>query len=237
MGFWDVTTKQVLKKLGGDIIRSKVLTWDGDTSNQVMFGATPAVKIYDKFVKFDNIAGVTLTSDQHDVFIPKKDFLAHQVAETLGFAQAVIQIEEGYSFVYFAIPADLPDEAIEQLGDLEEGVYYGLTSETKQISKLHFAETIVPIDPKYLPGACLPVVELETVIEDGAVLTDAEKAMLTSYVEQRTPILIRFRYNDNTITSPAALSVFDTGAGFLVSFGIQAIQFAIENGDWVVFIM
>ena len=53
--------------------------------------------------------------------------------------------------MYFAIPADLPDETIDQLGDLEEGVYYGLTSETKQISKLHFAETIVPIDPKFIP--------------------------------------------------------------------------------------
>jgi hypothetical protein len=57
------------------------------------------------------------------------------------------------------------------------------------------AETIHPIDPKFLPGVCLPVVELTTQpTEEGATLTDAENARMDAAAESETPIVVRFDY-------------------------------------------
>lgn len=52
-------------------------------------------------------------------------------------------------------------------------------------------ETIHLIDPKYLPGVCLPLVELSTVItEEGVTLTDAEKAQV-SEVATGLPFVVK----------------------------------------------
>ena len=52
-------------------------------------------------------------------------------------------------------------------------------------------ETIVPIDPKYLPGVCLPVVELSTALANETALTDAESALLSTAFEGGAPVVIR----------------------------------------------
>lgn len=51
-------------------------------------------------------------------------------------------------------------------------------------------ETIVPIDPKYLPGVCLPVVELSTTVASGAVFTAEENAKLTAAFAEGVPIVL-----------------------------------------------
>lgn len=48
------------------------------------------------------------------------------------------------------------------------------------ISVYQKKETIHTIDPKFIPGAVLPVVELSTTITDGAVFTEEESAQLAA---------------------------------------------------------
>ena len=56
------------------------------------------------------------------------------------------------------------------------------------------AETIVPIDPKFLPGVCLPVVELTTQpTAEGAALTEAEIQALLSVGE--SPCILKFNFD------------------------------------------
>lgn len=52
-------------------------------------------------------------------------------------------------------------------------------------------ETIHPIDPKYLPGVCLPVVELSTAFAGGATLSAEECALLDAAYEGNTPVVIK----------------------------------------------
>lgn len=56
-------------------------------------------------------------------------------------------------------------------------------------------KTIHPIDPKYLPGVCLPVVELETVVSADAVFTDAENNALTEAFESGLPVVLKCAIN------------------------------------------
>lgn len=59
------------------------------------------------------------------------------------------------------------------------------------------AETVHPIDPKYLPGVCLPVVEITSApTEDGAALTAEEKAIVEAAMAQNAPIVVRFTESD-----------------------------------------
>ena len=63
-------------------------------------------------------------------------------------------------------------------------------------------ETIHPIEAKYLPGVCLPVVELKTVIvitnSETAPLTEADTASLSAYDDYPCAVL-KFRDTDGAI--------------------------------------
>lgn len=53
-------------------------------------------------------------------------------------------------------------------------------------------ETIHPIDQKFLPGVCLPVVEINTEpSEAGTPCTDAENAALTAAAETGLPVVLK----------------------------------------------
>lgn len=62
---------------------------------------------------------------------------------------------------------------------------------TITISISEETETIHPIDQKYLPGVCLPVVELSTTFENGASYTAEENAKLKEVWESGTPAIIK----------------------------------------------
>ena len=69
--------------------------------------------------------------------------------------------------------------------------------------------TIHPIDPKFLPGVCLPVVELSTNLSgtDAIDLTAEESAMLTATLSSKSAIMLKCLLD----TAPATLlmSYFD----------------------------
>ena len=68
--------------------------------------------------------------------------------------------------------------------------------------KVTTTETIHPIDPKYLPGVCLPVVELSTTLTNGVTFTEEENAALTAAFEGGVPVVMKFAMDgagDNTV--------------------------------------
>lgn len=87
--------------------------------------------------------------------------------------------ENGEPFTFMLIPGAGLD------------VYAYSDAPTHTVSIATETETITPIDQKYLPGVCLPVVELSTELANNAVLTDAESALLATAFEVGTPVVIR----------------------------------------------
>ena len=118
-----------------------------------------------------------------------------------------------------------------------EGLFKGEAGFSVTLSAWTQTEKTTPISDKYLPGVCLPVVELTTEIANEVVLTAEESAKLTAAAEQRLPAVLRFPFADNTMTAVAVLSEADSASGFGIVMGIQSIQFFNEGGTWSVVIM
>lgn len=105
------------------------------------------------------------------------------------------------------------------------------------IYSLHgkFVEVIHPIDPKYLPGVCLPVVELETAVKfnDSTELSEAESAMLTSKAELKTPIVLKFsiitaegsKLPTSAIAAFGDYTLVGLGFSYLAYTALSAINF------------
>lgn len=72
---------------------------------------------------------------------------------------------------------------------VSKGLYFG-TNEIMYPASLT-TETIHPIDPKYLPGVCLPVVE----IADYTELTEAECAALDKVASKNSPLVVKFNFD------------------------------------------
>lgn len=89
-------------------------------------------------------------------------------------------------------------------------------------------ETIHPIDPKFLPGACLPVVELETAIPvDGVAITLSAKDgdNLTAACEKSPVICIKFNLDIEGDNKPVVCAVFN---GMTVA-GVTALTATFEE--------
>ena len=78
------------------------------------------------------------------------------------------------------------------------GMYYALTPNTYSAMKVTFEwKTLHPIDPKFLPGVCLPVVELTTApTTEGAQLTDAEAAAVDAL--NGSPCILKIAFTEPT---------------------------------------
>ena len=89
---------------------------------------------------------------------------------------------------------------------------------TNEMKELPFVvsetETIRPIEPKFLPGVCLPVVELSTAINPHASLTVEENEALNYAATNLLPVVVRTTLTDGDATSHAVLvmNLIDAGA-------------------------
>lgn len=160
-----VTTKRVLKKLGGDKIPSKVYTFNGDASGKHVFGN--AVKISD---------------DAPDLKKATKLVITYDDGTAIEFSPDVLTFEENpylQGFLDPRVPETIFAASVHVGDDETPAGLYVINEPSLYISRIEFAETIVPIDPKYLPGVCLPVVELSTAVTaEGATLTAEESAKM-----------------------------------------------------------
>lgn len=130
-----VTTKRVLKKLGGDKISGKTLTFDGNLEGRNVIDSEfgKIVKISDDVCNFDATIYITYIHGNR----------------TGGSDRFEVQTSGGIS----AVAVDGTIYAIRFGEDYEElcGTYFLYHSDTHYATKIALAETIVPIDPKFLP--------------------------------------------------------------------------------------
>lgn len=100
-------------------------------------------------------------------------------------------------------------------------------------------ETIHPIDPKFLPGVCLPVVELETVIpvrdEEPVPLSESENLVLDKMMESFTPFVLKCKLTNGFNFANLAYLI-DTGTIKMVGVLGDIIPGFMNIGDgsgWV----
>lgn len=92
---------------------------------------------------------------------------------------------------------------------------------THRIGCKTVAETIHPIDPKFLPGAVLPVVELSTVPStEGSPLTEAETAAIVEMAQNSTPIVLKFHDSDGAYYGVVCSYL---GGGYIYGDGLFSV--------------
>lgn len=176
------TTKGILRKLGGDKETTKTVLLDG------VFEATPlgdddfnVIETPALAIKAGKAATVNWNGKQYTCVAFESD----GVVAFGNLAIVGVGDDTGEPFVYSL--------SIDDKGN-KSGLFATTDSGSITVTVTSTTETIVPIDPKYLPGVCLPVVELSTAIESGTAttLSDAESAELTKIAGQEMPCLIKF---------------------------------------------
>lgn len=176
MGFWDVTTKRILKKLGGDKISGKKYTFDGNTAGKEtipgeMMGLSGVyVKVSNTAFAVDELQSVSATT----VF--------DGVKETNEIPLSAITVQKDGS-VTFLVQAEIPIAIVvaESFSSDELSMTVGtyflydenyLNLGTYYVSSISYGkETIVPIDPKYLPGVTIDLdeygIDIATLVMSG----------------------------------------------------------------------
>lgn len=182
------TTKGVLRKLGGDVKRGKAIfniaLTDGSNYDVVVTGKELTVgETYTVITESGSFSAVC------------KDF---DGGSLLGNLASINPSGEntGESFVVYV--------------GVEKGEAYGVAVDQNGGSfiKVITPETIVPIDPKYLPGVCLPVVELTTMpTEEGAALSESESAAVQAAFDTGMPCVIKCTIHEDSVAQKTS-SVF-----------------------------
>lgn len=200
-----LAVKKVLKILGIDVKKAKTITFDGNTAGKEtipgeMMGLSGVyVKVSNTAFAVDELQSVSTTT----VFDGTKEIqkiplsaLTVQKDRSVAFLvqnEIPIAIVVAENFSSDELSATVGTYFLYDENYLNLGTYYAS-------SITYGKETIVPIDPKYLPGVCLPVVELETVIENNAVLTAEESVMMAAEVLSMTQLIEELdngKYNYN----------------------------------------
>lgn len=103
-------------------------------------------------------------------------------------------------------------------------------------NELVIAETIHPISDKYLPGVCLPVVELTTEpgINGYATLTTDECSALNAAFEKKMPVVCKFGLMGMTVSIPLMYIVNPAdSSGYLGTSPFGDLHLTVGNvGNW-----
>ena len=193
MNIW-MTTKRILRKLGGDIERPKTVTFDGNLAGKETFNGETLgisggvyVKVSDASVAADELQSIkaTVFGIEGDVDMSGVTAVQQDDAST-----AFTVPDRDYPILWF-LNADIHlDE-----GTVTKGVYVLYVSETLYLSAVTYGkETIHPIDRKYLGGVCLPVVE----IADMNAITASESVAFTAAAENGLPCVVKWFSEDGT---------------------------------------
>jgi hypothetical protein len=163
---------------------SVTLSWDGDESNN-------------EIVRIEGFRFVKVSNDPYDLNRAASLTIGNVTVE-LRSGEYLVQTENGNSMLMsvngstvWAISMEDDDNV-----DFTKGTWL-LTAYTA----ITFAETVHPIDPKYLGGAALPVVELTTTFANGADLTEKEDKLLKAAWERNTPVVIKLSVSFDTTNS------------------------------------
>ena len=101
------------------------------------------------------------------------------------------------------------------------------------------------INPSFLPGVCLPVVELSTTLESEAQYTEEECTTLTALFAMDVPVIIKCGVDLGTSgTFEKIAAVWNPGTSgniplFIVTVGGITLQIAdiTGNGEWIAIVV
>lgn len=199
----------------GGYAEKSTLSADKNSEKMDIFGdGNLYVKVSDKKIDLRMVTSIALTYETvpHTV---KPDYL--------GFFD-----EAGNQMIY--LDDQLNIFVISMQGDeesgLAEGVYFRANDDT-YVSQIAL-ETIVPIDQKYLPGVCLPVVEL-TGCALGEAITDETVITALNKCYAESPVII-----GSIMTEGVTYLVFNkfVGMGFVASLMGGSISLVVSDGNW-----
>lgn len=225
--------------------KKKTLTWNGDTTDlgaENIFGA-PVVRLTEEVLDLNDITGITATL--HEVVGGTEKYLSRDSFGDVSIGKEYHNIQladfsgTNISIIFASVPAGLGDEVYFEMGLPGAGVYLAVTDDLYFVSSVHFEiKTIHPIDPKFIPGAVLPVVELSTTVTSGATFTDAENAALTNAFESGLPVVFKGNFEldgvsfSNVATVGQSATLVTTNA-FVVYQGTNTYTFIQQNdGTW-----
>jgi hypothetical protein len=216
---------------------AEVLTFDGNTEGKftlTLEGIT-FVRVSEKV--YDLTKATSMTIDGETVPLPISEF---------PMSTNEFKID-GILFIRV-----ISKEEVENLGGLEgvkAGTYFCVAHDLEEgypdvfVERLEFPETVHTIDPKFIPGVCLPVVELdyEGTLPIQLTLTEEQIAIVNAAAKAGTPIVVRLTQTDGGISavynlcmSMQYLPAEQQGAAMVNAYGCEAyIEFTAEAGAFV----
>lgn len=194
-----------------------VFTFDGNTDGKLV--VNNMVRVSTK--KIDATTAVSVTG------------MAGGVEQTI--EKENMTIEDGvlsFQGLCFVLCSNGEDE------EYPVGVYV-LATEEMYVSRVEFAETIHTIDPKFIPGAVLPVVELSTYpMPDGAPLTAEENAKLDAL--EGMPCILKCTVFDGSQTIPfqivASSFVYGNQLNYMAISSLGELAINRESAGWIFFV-
>ena len=231
-----------LKRNGqiGDIEPGKVLTFNGDATGKYIYdyGSIDLVRISEAVIDLNAVTKVVLTVGGNN-------------QELTDISTA--ELDENTDVIVAKMGEHAPTLVIvfkQDIGNEKKGVYFAydpdgnLLGAPAWVSRIETPETIHPIDPKFLPGVCLPVVELSTAVDNEQVeLTAAETAQLASALETSDlaiiktaiptlyfPLLVQAVDSDGERIYTARVTFTGVDGSGNPTSGLVDIVFAVLNG-------
>lgn len=218
MGYNEIMVAQaksrVLRELGIDITPGKVLTFNGDTTGLEMTDDN-AFAIFTPTWDLSTIAKVTISIEGEPITLTPSDE---------GFSEVIRNVDES-SF----------------LG--KKATLVAMNPDDVYTTKVEFATTTTPIKPEYLPGVCLPVVEITSAEypQSGIVVLSAEERERINNALGLSSLLI-FKFKEALVGNPvmvpvimsATLLEIDGSIGYIMvneSKDKIVLGYPAQNGD------
>ena len=183
----------------------KVLSFSVADSNDDGFIFGGCVKVTDEGVDLTTAKRVTVTPEQGgeaSEVVELTEFTVKHSTESGFISDMLVANDDGEDF-------DVAWCVHETVCEIQKGTYLLITENTR----LELDETIHPIDPKYMPGAVLPVVELseETcnalLVGETATLTEAEAAVFMAAKDNINPVVVKIDVGIMRLAAIATLTV------------------------------
>lgn len=222
------TTKGILRKLGGDKISGKVYTFNGDTTGleTAYYNGIQFVMLADEYFDPNTIEHITVSVSGSVVELSKDQFWIEEESDAIATAHVVLTEFQG---------ATVPIALIQKSNDGSQKAFCVLADPNYQayVTRVKFADTIVPVSKDYLGGVCLPVVEITTLPTLGTVpLSDAENAKLNEMAEIGTPFFAKIHLEGTVLTiSTVVMEDEEMNVGYYLSLPIEfGISLAVNLG-------
>ena len=208
----------------------KSITWDGNTDGKVVIldtivqMSTEPIDLY----SIKSISYTTFNGESHTVDVQ------HEAVkiETGGLLQVLTIADEPSVFVCLE---DHRNNIFEEY--FLKGTYF-VKLPTNYTSAIQCAETVHPINPKYLPGICLPIVKLTTdipIVGNDVEFTETEGALLAAAVTSEVPIIISCTFDSKPLVAIFNYSIDTDGTIVLftkvAAYTLQILGF--DDGVWV----